>query len=184
MPRRRIGTINLHGDHYDARITLNDGSRPWIHLPAGLTEGEARAEALAMTDLARRENWVTLSRTVPVPVAAATSYPAIVGAVLVVVRKDRGLTQRDLAEQLGVSPSLWSRIEHGGSALSVEQLGRAAAALGVRPSDVASRADLAAEQLGRRGVHVEPARIEAVGTGGRLPMSHAALCALVHEPDR
>jgi hypothetical protein len=29
MGRARTGTIKLHGDHYDARIQLPDGTRPW-----------------------------------------------------------------------------------------------------------------------------------------------------------
>jgi hypothetical protein len=38
MARQRTGTIARHGDHFDVRITLDDGSRPVHHLPAGLSE--------------------------------------------------------------------------------------------------------------------------------------------------
>jgi hypothetical protein len=62
VSRLRTGTIKLHGDHYDARITLNDGSRPWIHLPAGLTEKQARAKATSLTETARKGGGVLASR--------------------------------------------------------------------------------------------------------------------------
>ncbi len=62
MARQRTGTVKLRGDHYDARITLNDGSRPWIHLPAGLTEKQARAKAVSLTETARKGGGVLVSK--------------------------------------------------------------------------------------------------------------------------
>lgn len=56
MPRKATGTIQWADDHYKARITLNDGSREWIHLRKGLSEDDARAKAAALSERARREN--------------------------------------------------------------------------------------------------------------------------------
>jgi integrase len=58
MPRKATGTIQWAGDHYKARITLNDGSREWLHLRPGLTEEDARAKARGASERARRENRV------------------------------------------------------------------------------------------------------------------------------
>ncbi|CAN96436.1 hypothetical protein predicted by Glimmer/Critica [Sorangium cellulosum So ce56] len=55
MPRPRTGTIQRHGDHWDARITLQDGSRPWICLPAGYSEARARDRAKSLAETARAE---------------------------------------------------------------------------------------------------------------------------------
>lgn len=62
MPRKATGTIRWHEDHYKARITLTDGSRPWIDLRKGLTEEEARAKAQQLSERARRENRVKVGR--------------------------------------------------------------------------------------------------------------------------
>ena len=52
MGRARTGTVKKHGDHYDARILLPDGSRPWIHLPAGDTYERAKERAAALSERA------------------------------------------------------------------------------------------------------------------------------------
>lgn len=49
MARPRTGSIVLHGDHYDARVTLPGGKRRRECLPAGLTEAAARALALTIS---------------------------------------------------------------------------------------------------------------------------------------
>ena len=56
MPRPRTGTIYRHGDHWDVRVTLLDGSRsPPIHLPKGLSEARARDRAASLAELATKE---------------------------------------------------------------------------------------------------------------------------------
>jgi hypothetical protein len=42
MPRAPIGSPIWAGDHWKIRITLRDGTRPWVHLDPGITEQEAR----------------------------------------------------------------------------------------------------------------------------------------------
>jgi AcrR family transcriptional regulator/DNA-binding XRE family transcriptional regulator len=54
-------------------------------------------------------------------------------------RQDRGLTVRELAGAVGVSPATWSAMEHGRAPLGPDRLAAAAAALGgldVRPADL------------------------------------------------
>jgi integrase len=53
VDRKARGTIRPHGDHYDARVTMQDGTRPWICLPAGETEERAKERAAAMSEMAR-----------------------------------------------------------------------------------------------------------------------------------
>jgi integrase len=55
MPRKSTGTVILHGDHFDVRVTLSDGRRsPRMHLPAELSEEQARAVALRLAEQANR----------------------------------------------------------------------------------------------------------------------------------
>ena len=51
-------------------------------------------------------------------------------------RKERGISQRDLARALGMAQSTLSRIERGERRLGVDQLIAIARALGVSPSDM------------------------------------------------
>lgn len=52
------------------------------------------------------------------------------------VRKERGISQRDLARALGMAQSTLSRIERGERRVSVDRLIAIARALGVRPADM------------------------------------------------
>lgn len=109
------------------------------------------------------------------PLAPSASYAEVIGATLVVTREERGVLQWAVAEAVGVSGSTWSRIERGKSALAVDQLARAAAALGVTPGAVASRADAAARALRGRGVavvNIRESAEEAMGNG-RVPIDDA-----------
>lgn len=51
-------------------------------------------------------------------------------------RKERGVSQRDLARALGMAQSTLSRIERGERRVSVDRLIAIARALGVRPADM------------------------------------------------
>lgn len=51
-----------------------------------------------------------------------TNYAAIVGIILSSLRKEKGLSQSEVAQYLDLNVSTWSRIESGLSALTVEQL--------------------------------------------------------------
>lgn len=81
----------------------------------------------------------------------STSYPAIVGSVLVSLRKERGMNQVELSDAVGVKQATWSRVENGMSALSIEQLGKAAAKLGVMPYQILHKADEATDYMKMTG---------------------------------
>lgn len=108
-----------------------------------------------------------------------TSYPAVVGSVLVKLRNQLGVHQGDLAQAVGVTQATWSRIENGSSALTIEQMGMAAPRLNMLPSQILVLADQAVEQLRKRGVHVEPTRNSVTLDSGTALIGAAALGALI-----
>jgi len=108
-----------------------------------------------------------------------TSYPAVVGSILVKLRNQQGVRQGDLAQAVGVTQATWSRIENGSSALTIEQIGMAASKLGMLPNQILVLADQAVEQLRQRGVCVEPTRSSASLDSGTALIGAAALGALV-----
>ncbi len=83
-----------------------------------------------------------------------TTYQAIVGTILINMRQQFQIEQAFIAQGVGVTPSTWSRVERGESALTVTQLAKAAKALRVKPSVILSSAEQAREQLERQGVIV------------------------------
>lgn len=54
---QRCGQLKPSGDHYKVRISFVDGSRPWIHLPPGLSEAEAKEKATRLAKKAFEEEW-------------------------------------------------------------------------------------------------------------------------------
>lgn len=54
MGRAARGTVIFEGGRWKARISLPDGTRRTVHLPLGLTEEQAREEALALSLTARQ----------------------------------------------------------------------------------------------------------------------------------
>lgn len=83
-----------------------------------------------------------------------TTYQAIVGTILINMRQQFQIDQALVAQHVGVTPSTWSRVERGESALTVTQLAKAAEVLRVKPSVILSSAEQAKEHLERQGVHV------------------------------
>jgi len=108
-----------------------------------------------------------------------TSYPAVVGSVLVKLRAQRGVRQADLAQAVGVTQATWSRIENGSSALTIEQLGLAASRLGLLPSQILRLAEEAVDELQQRGVRVEQTRNAVSLDSGTALIGAAALGALI-----
>src|SRR5260221_9315119 len=103
--------------------------------------------------------YVSTGNTRAMQLKPATTYPAIVGCLLAEARVKEGFEQSVLAKKVGISQSTWSRIEHGDSSLSVEQLYRAARALGKIPSDILRAADAAAKELAQSGVSIQDTRL-------------------------
>lgn len=109
----------------------------------------------------------------------ATTYTAVIGRVLCVLREQKGLGQTELASAVGVMQSTWSRIEKGASSLNVEQLAKAAAVLKVRPADVLACVTESVQNLERQGVKVEYVGTSRVLGEGVVMIKNAELQRLV-----
>ncbi len=81
-----------------------------------------------------------------------TNYAAIVGIILSSLRKEKGLSQSEVAQHLDLNVSTWSRIENGLSALTVEQLAVVSERLGVTPSAILQLAETKAVELRDKGI--------------------------------
>lgn len=98
-----------------------------------------------------------------------TTYPAIVGQILVRRRSALGLEQAEVAKRMGLSPSTWSRVENGYSGLSVEQLVKVARILGTKPSVLLAEADKARAGLEADNINVLDKRTEQqMGAGSAI----------------
>jgi len=109
----------------------------------------------------------------------ATTYPAIVGRILVNLRKNNGIGQDELAEAIGITQSTLSRVERGESALTVDQLARAAKRLGDKASNILEMADDAVEELNSQGINVQYERARSGVDTGLVLIGAAALGALI-----
>ncbi|MCP4323830.1 MAG: helix-turn-helix transcriptional regulator [Alteromonadales bacterium] len=108
------------------------------------------------------------------------TYQAVVGGVLVKLRKELGVDQMLLAKAIGVTQSTWSRIERGESSLSVAQLAKAAEYLRVNSSTVLLEVESAVKQLRKRGVSIAVASSQdAKSKTGIAMIGAAALGALI-----
>ena len=67
----------------------------------------------------------------------------LIGAQLRILRKDANLTQRQVAERLGVPQSVISKLETGERSLFLDEVAPYSKALGVDPDVVLERADYA-----------------------------------------
>lgn len=85
---------------------------------------------------------------------AVVPYSALIGGVVQNQRKFLDLQQGDIAQQLGLSQSAYSRIESGDTAMSVTQLRQIAALIGTNAQRILDQADKIAMQLRSQGVPV------------------------------
>ena len=109
----------------------------------------------------------------------ATTYPAIVGRILVDLRKRATIGQDVVAGAMGITQSTLSRVERGESALTVEQLARAAKPLGESASSILSMADSAVLELKDQGVNVSYQKSKSEIDTGLVLIGAAALGALI-----
>lgn len=83
-----------------------------------------------------------------------TTYQAVLGRLIVEKRKEKQIDQGEMARHVGVSRSTWSRIEAGVSALSMDQLVKAAGKLDMPLGELMLQADGVVRELRRQGVEV------------------------------
>lgn len=111
--------------------------------------------------------------------AIGTTYQSVLGAVINSTRtkSDRNITQTEIAEQLGITVSTWSRIERGESSLSLEQLVKLAAFLQIPLSALFKFVEERIEELRDQGVSVAVSK-EALAEDRIIPLTTAQLVAV------
>lgn len=87
-----------------------------------------------------------------------TTYQAVLGRLIVQKRQEKQIDQGEMARHVGVSRSTWSRIEAGASALSIDQLTKAAGKLGLPLGELMLQVDDVVRELRRQGVDVLDSR--------------------------
>ncbi|MXW92746.1 MAG: helix-turn-helix domain-containing protein [Rhodospirillaceae bacterium] len=94
-----------------------------------------------------------------------TTYQTVLGRLIAMKRRQKQMDQEELAQHVGVSNSTWSRIEAGLSALSIDQLAKAAEKLGTPVGELTSEADdFVRALLQQEGVEVYSSRDQANST--------------------
>lgn len=106
-----------------------------------------------------------------------TTNSAILGRILVDLRKRKNLGQAEVSEMTGINRSSLSRIEKGDMSADIEQLERIAHALGTTPEDLLSEVKKTREQLERMGARITQKSAGKSGAGWFL--AGAALGALL-----
>lgn len=86
---------------------------------------------------------------------AVTTSSAVLGAILVKLRTEKGMKQGELAAAVGIGASTWSRIEKGDSGISIDQLRAAAKALCVPPGRIFEMLETAETEVENQGVRIE-----------------------------
>ena len=90
--------------------------------------------------------------------APQVPYTALVGSIIRSHRERAGLQQIDIASALGIMQPAYSRIEQGGTSITVAQLRVIARKLEIAPSQLLDEADSWTEHLRRQGVAVTDAK--------------------------
>ena len=90
------------------------------------------------------------------------TYGALVGRVIQQLRKNAGIEQSKIAEALHISQPGYSKLESGGSTISLPQLRKIAKVLGVAPSTVMQRIEIFESQLLLQGVVITEEKNEGV----------------------
>ena len=87
-----------------------------------------------------------------------TTYQAVLGRLIAQKRQEKQIDQGEMARHVGVSRSTWSRIEAGASALSMDQLVKAARKLDMDLGELMLQVDDVVRELRRKNVTVFDSR--------------------------
>jgi transcriptional regulator with XRE-family HTH domain len=82
------------------------------------------------------------------------SFSALVGFVIVSIRKEKLLEQATIAQKMGITQASYSRLENGKSALSVDQLYAVSKVIGITIDDLFYAISKALNQAEAQGVNV------------------------------
>jgi|TARA_R110001583_G_scaffold195453_1_gene373772 transcriptional regulator with XRE-family HTH domain len=104
------------------------------------------------------------------------SFSALVGFVLVSIRKEKLLEQGAIAQKMGITQASYSRLENGKSALSVDQLYAVSKVLGITIDDLFYAISKALNQAQAQGINViSPARGSTTKSDENNPNTTATL---------
>jgi transcriptional regulator with XRE-family HTH domain len=104
------------------------------------------------------------------------SFSALVGFVLVSIRKEKLLEQGVIAQKMGITQASYSRLENGKSALSVDQLYAVSKVLGITIDDLFYAISKALNQAQAQGINViSPARGSTTKSDENNPNTAATL---------
>ena len=103
-------------------------------------------------------------------------YEAVLGQVLKRLREHRGLNQAQMARELEITQSYWSKIEQGAVDVPTSLLRASCSALGVTQSQLLSQVDEVCRQAEERGVKILD-RGETKKTSDWLPLLGMAAVA-------
>ena len=78
---------------------------------------------------------------------AETTYSAILGQILKELRKKKGMDQADIAKEMGMNRSSWSRIESGNTMVNIQQLQKAGDVFGMEANEILLKADIVAKAM-------------------------------------
>lgn len=90
----------------------------------------------------------------------STTIPMVFGQAIVIYRKKMNLTQKDLAEALGVGVANISKIEAGDTVISIEQLFIICLLFKEKTSDLFSKFENALKNLNESGVLVSNSKVK------------------------
>lgn len=104
------------------------------------------------------------------------SFSALVGFVIVSIRKEKLLEQGAIAQKMGITQASYSRLENGKSALSVDQLYAVSKVLGITIDDLFYAISKALNQAQAQGINViSPARGSTTKSDENNPNTAATL---------
>jgi transcriptional regulator with XRE-family HTH domain len=104
------------------------------------------------------------------------SFSALVGFVIVSIRKEKLLEQGVIAQKMGITQASYSRLENGKSALSVDQLYAVSKVLGITIDDLFYAISKALSQAQAQGINViSPVRGSASKSDENNPNTAATL---------
>jgi len=92
-----------------------------------------------------------------------TCYTTVLGLVLREQREKKGLSQQHMADAIGMTSVGWGKLEKGVSALTVENLARAASTLDIKTSTLMKLVEDLIAELQQHGWTVEEKRVEDDG---------------------
>jgi transcriptional regulator with XRE-family HTH domain len=117
----------------------------------------------------------------PHPLRNATTEGAVLGGIIAQLRAARSpeMAQQELAREMGLSASAWSRVEKGETELTALQLKKVAQVVGVDATTILELVDKMAKRLKEEaGIEVESTTVKGLVSGHAAAISSAGVVAV------